>query len=127
MMRADHPATGQAVDLERFLDLAHVVVSITGTGRAWVDQALDRMGRERKVREREPNFLAAVEIVAKSDLIMTLPARLAGTADRYRLARQPPPLDLEPVVMSLVWHARHQDAPRHVWLRDLIVSAAGRR
>jgi DNA-binding transcriptional LysR family regulator len=127
MMRADHPAAGQAVDLERFLDLGHVVVSITGTGRAWVDQVLDRMGRERKVKARVPSFLAAVEIVAKSDLVMTLPASLARTADRYRLARQPPPLDLDPVVMSLVWHARHQDAPRHVWLRDLIVSVAGQR
>ena len=127
MMRADHPAAGQAVDLERFLELGHVVVSITGTGRAWVDLALDRMGRERKVTASVPSFLAAVEIVAKTDLVMTLPASLARIADRFHLARQPPPLDLEPVVMSLVWHARHQEAPRHVWLRELIVSAVGQR
>ncbi|MCU0733243.1 MAG: LysR family transcriptional regulator [Hyphomonas sp.] len=127
MMRADHPAAGQAVDLERFLELGHVVVSITGAGRAWVDLALDRMGRERKVTASVPSFLAAVEIVAKTDLVMTLPASLARIADRFHLARQPPPLDLEPVVMSLVWHARHQEAPRHVWLRELIVSAVGQR
>ena len=26
--------------------------------------------------------------------------------------------------MSLVWHARHQDSPRHIWLRRVIVDAA---
>jgi hypothetical protein len=36
----------------------------------------------------------------------------------------PPPLDLGSVVMSLAWHARNQDAPRHVWLRRTIVAAA---
>ena len=110
MMRVDHTAAGQAVDLERFLELGHVVVSITGTGRAWVDQALDRMGRVRKVKAIVPSFLAAVEIVARSDLAITLPASLARTAVTYGLAIQPPPLILEPVVMSLIWHARHQDA-----------------
>ncbi len=127
MMRADHPAAGQAVDLERFLEFGHVVVSVTGTGRAWVDQALDRIGRVRKVKAMVPSFLAAVEIVARSDLVITLPVSLARTADTYGLARQPPPLTLEPVVMSLIWHARYQDAPRHIWLRDLIVSAVAQR
>lgn len=127
MMRADHAVAGQAIDLERYLELGHVVVSITGTGRAWVDQALDRMGLVRKVKATVPSFLAAVEIVAKSDLVMTLPASLARTAEMYHLARHPPPLILEPVIMSLIWHARHQDAPRHIWLRNLVVSAVRQR
>jgi hypothetical protein len=41
-----------------------------------------------------------------------------------RFVMVPPPLDLGGVVMSLAWHARHQDAPRHVWLRKTIVAAA---
>jgi DNA-binding transcriptional LysR family regulator len=127
MMRAGHPAAAAAVDLERFLELGHVVVSITGTGRAWVDQALDRMGRERRVRAKVPSFFAAVEIVTNSDLVLTLPSSLAQTVDMHRLTSMSPPLDLAPVVMSLLWHARHQEAPRHVWLRGLIVSAVGQR
>ena len=26
--------------------------------------------------------------------------------------------------MSLVWHARHQDEPRHAWIRRTVVAAA---
>ncbi|RCS21831.1 LysR family transcriptional regulator [Phyllobacterium salinisoli] len=124
LMRADHPAAGRMLTLERFLELDHVVVSITGTGRAWVDEILARSGRRRRVKVRVPSFFAAVEIAARSDLVMTLPSSLARTAaDMRRFVMAPPPLDLESVVMSLAWHARHQDAPRHVWLRRTIVAA----
>jgi DNA-binding transcriptional LysR family regulator len=48
LMRAGHPAAGRKLTLERFLELDHVVVSITGTGRAWVDEILSRSGRKRR-------------------------------------------------------------------------------
>jgi hypothetical protein len=56
---------------------------------------------------------------------MTLPASLARTfADMRRFALAPLSLDLGRVAMSLAWHGRHQDPPRHVWLCSLIVTAA---
>ncbi|MBB2974236.1 LysR family transcriptional regulator [Mesorhizobium sp. RMAD-H1] len=124
LMRAEHPAAGRKLTLDRFLELDHVVVSVTGSGRAWVDEILDRMGRQRRVKVRVPSFFAAVEIAARSDLVMTLPSSLARTAaDMRRFVTAPPPLDLGSVVMSLAWHARHQDSPRHVWLRRTIAAA----
>lgn len=124
LMRAEHPAAGRKLTLDRFLELDHVVVSVTGSGRAWVDEILDRMGRQRRVKVRVPSFFAAVEIAARSDLVMTLPSSLARTAaDMRRFVMAPPPLDLGSVVMSLAWHARHQDSPRHVWLRRTIAAA----
>jgi len=55
---------------------------------------------------------------------MTLPSSLARTAaDMRRFVTTTSPLDLGKAVMSLAWHARHQDAPRHVWLRKTIVAA----
>ncbi|WEX09153.1 LysR family transcriptional regulator [Chelativorans sp. AA-79] len=124
LMRAEHPAAGRKLTLERFLELDHVVVSVTGIGRAWVDEILARLGRQRRVKVRVPSFFAAVEIAARSDLVMTLPSSLARTtADMRRFVMAQPPLDLGSVVMSLAWHARHQDAPKHVWLRRTIVAA----
>ncbi|AAK65729.2 MULTISPECIES: LysR family transcriptional regulator [Sinorhizobium] len=124
LMRAEHPTAARKLTLERFLELDHVVVSITGTGRAWVDEILARSGRKRRVKVRVPSFFAAVEIAARSDLVMTLPSSLARTAaDMRRFVMASPPLDLGSVVISLAWHARHQDAPRHVWLRRTIAAA----
>jgi DNA-binding transcriptional LysR family regulator len=101
------------------------VVSVTGSGPAPVDEALARMGQARRVKLRVPNFFAAVEIAARSDLVMTLPSSLARAAATIgRFVALPPPLDLGVFTMSLAWHARQQDASRHVWLRRAIVAAA---
>ncbi|WP_040592077.1 LysR substrate-binding domain-containing protein [Mesorhizobium metallidurans] len=125
LMRAEHPAARKKLTLDRFLALDHMVVSITGIGPAPVDAALALIGRERRVKVRAPNFFAAMEIAAGSDLVMTLPLSLAHVgAAKGRFVSQPPPLDLGKFPMSLVWHARHQDAPRHIWLRRAIVGAA---
>jgi DNA-binding transcriptional LysR family regulator len=74
---------------------------------------------------RDEPVLAAVEIVAGSDLVVTLPASLARRgADSGRLVAVAAPLDLGSFTISLAWHARHQDEPRHAWLRRLGVAAA---
>ncbi|MFC6487062.1 LysR family transcriptional regulator [Nitratireductor sp. GCM10026969] len=125
LMRAGHPAAEGKLTLGRYLELGHIVVSITGVGPAPVDVALAGMGRRRRVNVCVPNFLAAVEIAGRSDLIMTLPSSLALTAAGMgRFVTVPPPVDLGRVTMSLAWHARHQDEPRHVWLRRTVVAAA---
>ncbi|TIM71482.1 MAG: LysR family transcriptional regulator [Mesorhizobium sp.] len=125
LMRAEHPALARKLTLERFLELEHIVVSVTGVGPAPVDEVLARIGRTRRVKLRVPNFFAAVEIAARSDLVMTLPSSLArAAANMKRFVSLPPPLDLGSFTMSLVWHARQQDAPRHIWLRRAIVAAA---
>lgn len=125
LMRAQHPALARKLTLERFLALEHIVVSVTGVGAAPVDEALARLGQTRRVKLRVPNFFAAVEIAARSDLVMTLPASLArAAATMERFVSLAPPLDLGTFTMSLAWHARQQDAPRHIWLRRAIVAAA---
>lgn len=125
LMRADHPAAGNELTVKRFLELEHIVVSVTGSGRAWVDEFLARSGQQRRVKVRVPSFFAAVEIAARSDLVMTLPSSLARTAaGMWRFAMAQPPLDLGGIAMSLAWHARHQDSPRHIWLRKMIVAIA---
>lgn len=126
LMRAEHPAArNRKLTLDRFLALDHLVVSITGVGPAPVDEALERIGRARRVKVRVPNFFAAVEIAARSNLVMTLPSSLGRTAaDMGRFVTLQPPLDLGRFTMSLAWHSRHQDSPRHIWLRRTIVAAA---
>lgn len=125
LMRAGHPAAGRKLTLARYLELDHIVVSVTGVGPAPVDEVLSAMGRKRRVKVSVPNFFAAVEIAARSNLLMTLPERLARTAAAVnRFVALPPPVDPGRLTSSLVWHARHQDSPRHVWLRRILVDAA---
>jgi DNA-binding transcriptional LysR family regulator len=74
-----------------------------------------------------PSFLAAVEIAARSDLVMTLPESLAlNAAGMHRFVMRAPPADPGRFTLSMLWHSRHQGSPRHVWLRNAIVEAAAR-
>ncbi|SCW76116.1 LysR substrate binding domain-containing protein [Rhizobium mongolense subsp. loessense] len=114
-MRVHHPALAGKLTLDRFLALEHIVVSVTGVGPAPVDEVLARMGRKRRMKLRVPNFFAAVEIAARSDLIMTLPSSLARAATNMRrFVSLPPPLDLGSFAMSLVWHAPPRRAQAHL-------------
>lgn len=125
MMRSGHPAARGKLTLEKFLALDHLVVSVTGVGPAPIDALLASMARRRRVAVRVPSFLAAVEIAAQSDLVMTLPSSLARTAmGMGRFATLPPPFEAGRFTMSLAWHARRQDEPRHAWLRQAVVEAA---
>lgn len=125
LMRTGHPAAEKNLTLKRYLGLGHIVVSITGVGPAPIDEALARIGCQRRVQVRVPSFLAALEIAAQSDLVTTLPSSLARTAAAVgRFTARPPPLDLGSFTMSLLWHGRHQEDARHVWLRGAMVEAA---
>lgn len=126
LVRADHPAVGEILDLATWLSLPHALVSPVGEGPGIVDQVLAARGLERRVALRVPFFMAAPLAVASSDLVLTLPTRIA-----HRLASQaplrilPPPLPLPTYTSSLVWPARLHEDPAHRWLRALVVQAAG--
>ncbi|MEO4001681.1 LysR family transcriptional regulator [Mesorhizobium sp. CAU 1732] len=125
LLRAGHPAADDALTLGRFLELDHIAISVTGVGSTPVDDVLAMTRHKRRVKVTVPNFLAAVEIAAQSDLVMTLPeslARMAAGVNRFVM--RTPPADPGRFTLSMLWHARHQASPRHVWLRDAIVHAA---
>ena len=62
-------------------------------------------------------------IGTQGELVLSYAAgRTVEGLGRFSIA--PPPLDMGRFTMSLMWHARRQDDPRHVWLRRAIVDAA---
>jgi DNA-binding transcriptional LysR family regulator len=125
LLRAGHPATRGALTLERFLRLEHIAISVTGSGLTPIDSLLAASGHERRVKVRVPNFLAAVEIAARSDLAMTLPKSLARTAaGMHRFVVRTPPANPGDFALSMLWHARHQSSPEHIWLRNALVNSA---
>ncbi|MEM9725236.1 MAG: LysR family transcriptional regulator [Pseudomonadota bacterium] len=120
-LRSDHPAAGAPMDLDRFCDLDHVVVSPQdGALRTLVDAQLLALGRARRVRMAVSNFLVALEIVARSDLVMLAPERLARSR-RAALSLRAPPFAVEGFSMHLAWHDRTTDHPAYAWVREQIV------
>ena len=83
LLRPGHPKGGRPLSLETYLELGHVHVSARRRGIGHVDRALERLGRSRDIRLRMMNYLAAPEVVATTDLALTLPATMAAASTSW--------------------------------------------
>jgi DNA-binding transcriptional LysR family regulator len=122
VVRSDHPGVADGLSLERYVTLRHVTVTISGVGESAVDVALSTLGLTRHVALRVPHFLAGAMLVADSDMILTLPSRLARRlAERLPLALLDLPLQVAPLSPAMIWHERFHGDPAHVWVRQQLV------
>lgn len=127
VVRADHPLVGKRMTLERYLELAHVLVSPGGARGGLVDDALAKLGRSRRVAVVVPHFLVAPFLVERTDHVLTLAARIARSlAPAVKLKALAPPseLDLPGFDVRLCWHERDHADPAHAWLRSRIAAVA---
>jgi DNA-binding transcriptional LysR family regulator len=93
-MRRGHPFARDP-SLDRYCEMRHLVVSLTGDAFGFVDQALSQRGRSRRIALTVPNFMMALAIVAETDLIAALPRRLlAMQAARFGVVSTEAPLPL---------------------------------
>ena len=122
--RQNHPSIEGEIDLDLFCALEQIVVSPEGGGfKGPTDMALEAMGRSRRVMLSAPGFLIVPDLVARSDMIATVPARLvAGQAGRLQIL--PPPISVPGFDMAMVWHDRTTTHPIQRWLRERISAAA---
>jgi DNA-binding transcriptional LysR family regulator len=104
-----------------FLRAGHVAIESAGTGHRIVEQALRAQGVSRRVVLQVPDFLAAVMIVARSDLVCTVPLKLAqAAAESLPVQSASVPFDLPAFSIHQYWHPRvHRDAGVQ-WLRERV-------
>lgn len=101
-MRADHPLR-RRLTLARYCEAEHLVVSLHGDPRGFVDDLLARGGRARRVALTVPNFMFALPMLADSDLLCALPARfVAANAARFGLAWAESPVPIAPSRLQVV-------------------------
>lgn len=121
VVRADHPVTTSAFTIDSYLAWPHALITITNSNKGYTDAFLEKLGAERRILLRLPHFLSAPLIVAKTDLILTLPQRLARLVSEFAsLAILEPPIQLDEFSYIQLWHKRRQHEPMHIWLRELI-------
>ncbi len=125
VLRRGHPALVRDLTLARFVALKHALISITGEGGGAVDTALAARGLARRIALRIPSFLAAPLVIARSDLIVTMPRRVAQEFVTFApIVLVEPPLPIPAFTVSQVWHERRHADPRHAWLRQTIFASA---
>jgi DNA-binding transcriptional LysR family regulator len=125
IVRRDHPCLAAPLTPGAYAALSHVLIAAPGDGPGIVDVALESHGLRRNVVLRTPHFLTVAPLVAASDLICTMPRRIAHAASqRHELAVIDPPIPLRSFDVSMYWHARRERDPAVRWLRDQLRAAA---
>jgi DNA-binding transcriptional LysR family regulator len=125
VMRKGHPLADARMTLPRYAAAGHVLVAPRGTPGSLVDDVLAAAGRSRRIVVAVPHFLVVPHVVAATDLIATLPVRVAEMfEDTLGIARTTPPIEIAPFQMAMAWHERMHEDDRHRWLREQLLAVA---
>lgn len=125
LVRAGHPVLRGPFTLKRFVELDHVLVAPRGTAVGTVDALLAERGLKRRVTRVLGSFLPAPFLVAQSDAVVTMSARLAEPlVPLLGLKVLEPPLPVQPYTLCHIWHRRNDADPAHAWFRGLTARVA---
>ena len=124
-------------DLESYLSASHIWVSKTGMGvgvgvepgatqqLGWVDDALAKQGRTRRIRVFTRHYQAAMKLAEMRDLVVTLPSRAANLArDNPDLVILDSPFEIPEIELTMAWSPLLHHNPAHQWMRGVIAEVA---
>ena len=119
--RKGHPGLGRKPTLESWLAQKHVLVSQQGNSPGTVDRALAARNLKRTIGARVSHFLLVPTLVARTDLVAAVNARVATAfAESLDLRVFAPPLPLPMGRVGQVWHEQLEHDPAQRWFRALI-------
>lgn len=118
VVRAGHPLLADP-SAERYVAFGHVHVSPRRDSGSIVERALAEAGLERRIAAELPYFGLLPALLERSDLVATVPERLARLfRDQHGLALLHAPIPLPPIDVHLAWHPRFDGEPGSAWLRS---------
>jgi len=121
LFRHGHRLDRKKMSLTEFSAAEHLVVVSPGTGHGKVDELLERSGIERRVRLTVPHYVAIGHILQTTDLVATVPERLAQRMTApFGLVYVAHPAKLPEVAINVFWHAKYHRTPDSQWLRTLV-------
>lgn len=116
VVRGGHRLCRGTPTVARFAAGRHIAVARDGQAWGPVDDALEALGRRRRVVTVVAGFATAVGLARASDMVATVPdihtANLRADMCTFAL-----PVATEPFTVSMLWHPRLDADPAHRWLR----------
>jgi DNA-binding transcriptional LysR family regulator len=126
LMRRGHRLDRRTLSLAEYSAAEHLVVVAAGTGHGKIDELLQRGGIERFVRLTIPHYVSLGHILQTSDLIATVPERLADRLiEPFGLAKVAHPAKLPDLAINVFWHAKYHRSPANRWLRGIVFDLFG--
>jgi DNA-binding transcriptional LysR family regulator len=107
--------------LKQYLDAPHAVVNVLAGQQTLVDRPLAELGLRRRVALIVPFFVPATLAILDTDLILTIPRRLAQSFQTMReLSIVKPPAAIRSFPYLMVWHPRLTGDFAQAWFREQV-------
>lgn len=113
---------GKVLGVDDFLALSHVQVQSAESSHHQLEDVLRAQGIHRPIALDIPHFSVLPSILARSDLAVTLPLRIArmfNAAGQFSLYELP--VAIPEVEVTLHWHPDFEDDAGNRWMRQVIV------
>ncbi len=125
LLRRNHPLATGPLSLEAYAEAEHVHVSPRREAGSIVGRGLSAAGYDRKVAVEVPFFALLPDILGDSELIATVPSRIANLfAADYELLVRPVPLSLPDFEVCMAWHPTFAADPALHWIRGAVERVA---
>lgn len=126
LFRQGHALDRKRLTLASIKAAEHLVIVAAGTGHGKVDDLMRRAGVDRTIRLTIPHFVSVGHILQRTDLIATVPEKLARSlAEPFGLAYRAHPVPLPEVSINAFWHAKVHRSPANQWLRNTVFDLFG--
>lgn len=123
LVRADHPVTAERLSLKQFKQLGHAVVRAEGRSQEILERFLLKRGIRRREVLQTPHFMSIPHIIARSDLVATVPVTVGTSFARFMAVRIIlPPFEMPKVELRQHWHRKYHHDPLNRWLRGIVNS-----
>ncbi len=120
-----HPFVRSGTSARDYAAARHVHVSPRREAGSIVGRAIRALGHEREVSVEVPYFALLPGVLDGSDLVATVPRRIAEhLAYVFDLAVIAPPLELPTFEVCMAWHPTHAQDPGLKWLREAVARVA---
>lgn len=121
----NHPYISESIDLDTYLNSSHIVLIKSGIGNTSLDAILSERKLERHIAVYTKHFHVTPQLVENSNMVATIPTRLACFFQKqYALRVLLPPIELPRFCYSLVWSSVAHHDPANRWLRNRVLIAA---
>ncbi|EON91230.1 LysR family transcriptional regulator [Marinobacter lipolyticus SM19] len=121
--RQGHPTLQGSCSKQQFLDAEHVVLPERNR-RLPLDQILNKPGWQRRTGARVTQFASMLANCSRSDMIATVPERMAQLyAHALGLQTLPFPADIPPLPVYLMWAPVLDNDPAHRWFRQRLIES----
>lgn len=121
LYRQGHKLANAKWGMKEFLAAQHLIVNSMESPYDKINQSLERLGIKTAAQFTVPHFVAVPYIVSSTDLLATVPQKMAErAAQHFNLVSSKPPMRLPVLQTNLFWHRRFHQDDGNLWLRTLI-------